>query len=326
METLKNLAHYTRLRKRAEIARVCDPANLEKAFSRKFLGDVLGFEVKKSKKQHKKYKKFFIDNCDEVMTNYYDRMLTHALGDLGKRAKSFAQPYVWKAVYGGGKTVNQFLQDTLMNLSPTGSLFAPATLEHVRKLIFGGKGRKERLTGLIELFIMFLTTYYLSNYDDNLMRRQLFSFLPDLDELFADIPVLENVWTRWALHIVTTQKLLDAFKVYLLSDPQVQPVEVEVKLKRVATPTKVHRRISTAVKSAAGQVQSAAHSTARRVSTAVKSAAGQVHSAAHSTASRLSNAVRSTAGRVPSAAKSVVKTAPRSRTQHSSYSSSDVWF
>lgn len=231
MDLLKNAAHFTRLKKRSEIASTCDAKNLmrrnlRQTITPKFLTEIFGWVVSKDKLP--KYRKYFADHCDHLMTLYYDRKMEESLRGLGNMLPEAVKTQYYQVVYGGTRGLGNLLQQAINNWSAYGWFFSNEGIDMMKRM-FQSRKKSVRINAFIELFFNLLGIWFLSDFDEFFFRKQVFSFLPDIDEFFQGTS-LENVWTRWVFYKLPTDQLIAALQNWVSKEFDVDEEELNISL------------------------------------------------------------------------------------------------
>lgn len=231
MDLLKNAAHFTRLKKRSEIASTCNPQNLTRRNLRqtitpKFLTEIFGWVVRKDKLP--KYRKYFADHCDHLMTLYYDRKMEESLRGLGNMLPEAVKTQYYQVVYGGTRGLGNLLQQAINNWSAYGWFFSNEGIDMMKRM-FQSRKKSVRINAFIELFFNLLGIWFLSDFDEFFFRKQVFGFLPDIDEFFKGTS-LENVWIRWVFYKLPTDQLIAALQNWVSKEFDVDEEELNISL------------------------------------------------------------------------------------------------
>jgi hypothetical protein len=217
MSFVSDTLSYLRLKKHNKVDELCsDPS--------KHLSDdeikpfVYPQEFTKTKSKNNRLRKYFKDNCEELVNSYYDKEYKSSAAD--RMVKMMVPTYVKHSSKLLENIINIMLYAPLnvvswssyLKISPEGrNIFANLFLKRKYSIAFAN------------LFVIFLTVYIKSGYDDEFFRKEFFSFLPNIEELIKGT-ILENVFLRFMASQITTKTFLYLYYKIFMKD---EPTEIE---------------------------------------------------------------------------------------------------
>jgi len=177
------------------------------------------FKTEITSKNHKKYRKKLLENCNNLMELFHTEKYIKNLKDIYNYIpREFETDNInLEIVLNIAVYLSSFL------ITWTNYLVLYASGRKIITDIFTVTGTKSKLVALANIYIVLQTVWVMSQYDEAFFQKELFSMLPDIDKIVAGT-VLESWIVKFATNKCTIAVLLTTVKSFLKDNDQAIPV------------------------------------------------------------------------------------------------------